>query len=808
MQQPHRLLQVINNNPYFKRIGTIAFLIGILVLAFCIRLQGRERIPDGQFTSNDAYLYYWQAQTISKQGYLPAVDEHRWLPNGRDNRQLLSLYSYVLAYTHKAITIFFYDLSLYQVCLYLPTIAFVAGLGILTVFLIKTYDFGFAIIVAILLATLPGTIDRSTIGFSDRDAWCWMIGILAITTYLYKEHIQHGKRRWIATAISGITIFLGGLSWEGFGFFLLIIMSVELWKFCTSEVEDNLKEYILWTLMFVPWLYLISLAYRGGYGFSTHVGPLMLVPPLVILALKSIKYLCLRFVTELRPHSRKFTWGLTLISISIGVIYILLQYKTFAMTAFPFRENRLMQIIGELADPDLRYWVGRYGGVFVLGSIGFITAFLQHWKWNAFTLAFAFLLLSATVFLQHPIIHWIGPYWANLLFVASLPLTAIGLSIAATRKQTSKNEFVLLATLVWFILWVSLSRSGKRYDFFIGVPLAIGTAFLIRQITESFKVNLNFRGRTLHPKLITTLSTTAMLTLLLFWNPVGGHATRALHVATEQKLYPENDNIMQAFKWIKTQLPSDKTVMAAHWEYGTQLNVHSNVKTITDPDHSLPHWVHLYYRHLYCAQSETEALYFLKTHNATHLMLTSTDIIAVAGKSSYVGSDLSFDRHFNLHPLLYLPTAPGTQYSLAPQIRPTPGTFTPKTALTAIQIKGASLENLTVTAHFKTKETAQIPYIAFHGSKRIPSSQLADTKKGGLLLTFDTKKVLRNAFYVREIGWNSLAFKLFIRGEHSEAFENIHTVKTKGKDIPPDVQIWKINYPKNIKPHPKYLSTE
>ena len=225
-------------------------LFGILVLAFGIRLQGRERIPDGQFTSNDAYLYYWQAQTISQNGTLPVIDKHRWLPNGRDNQQLFSLYPYVLAYTHKVVKMFFYDVSLYHVCLYLPIICFVIGLGILTIFLIKTYDVGFTKIVAILLATLPGTIDRSTIGFSDRDAWCWMIAILAITTYLYKKHMQHGKRRWIATVIAGFFVFVGGLSWEGFGFFLIVIMSVELWKFCTTNAEDNIKEYILYLLMF------------------------------------------------------------------------------------------------------------------------------------------------------------------------------------------------------------------------------------------------------------------------------------------------------------------------------------------------------------------------------------------------------------------------------------------------------------------------------------------------------------------------------------------------------------------------------
>ena len=49
-----------------------------------------ERIPDGQFTDNDAYLYYKQAQTIAEHGYLPARDMECWLPLGRDNGQLVT----------------------------------------------------------------------------------------------------------------------------------------------------------------------------------------------------------------------------------------------------------------------------------------------------------------------------------------------------------------------------------------------------------------------------------------------------------------------------------------------------------------------------------------------------------------------------------------------------------------------------------------------------------------------------------------------------------------------------------------------
>ncbi len=196
-----------------------------------------------------------------------------------------------------------------------------------------------------------------------------VLAVLAIVIYLYRERMSSGPRRLIATALCGLVVFLGGLSWEAFGIFVLIILSAELWKFCTTDTENNLKEYILWMLMFVPWLYLISPAYRSGYGFSTHVAALMLAPGLALLALKSIRYLLLRFVKQLCPHARKLAWGLTLFGIAAGGIYVISQYNTFATTAFPFMENRLMKTVSELKNPDLIDWVDRYGSMFILGSI-------------------------------------------------------------------------------------------------------------------------------------------------------------------------------------------------------------------------------------------------------------------------------------------------------------------------------------------------------------------------------------------------------------------------------------------------------
>ena len=105
------------------------FLIAlILFLASWIRIQSVPGIPEGQFTENDAYLYYWQADIICEHGTLPETDMHRWVPLGRDLGQTLNAYSYATAYTYKLIALFFPNVTLYQVHLFAPVVCFVLGL--------------------------------------------------------------------------------------------------------------------------------------------------------------------------------------------------------------------------------------------------------------------------------------------------------------------------------------------------------------------------------------------------------------------------------------------------------------------------------------------------------------------------------------------------------------------------------------------------------------------------------------------------------------------------------------------------------
>ena len=384
-----------------RTLGTAVLFIFILFTAFLIRIQGTPNIPEGQFVGNDAYLYYWQAQIISENGKLPERDMHRWLPLGRDNRQTLNLYPYVLAYTYKVVAWMFPRISLYHVILYAPPICFCIGLGVLCLFLSRMFGLLSAGISGVFLATLPGSIIRSTAGFSDRDSWCLMLGILAVITYLASLQTQHQRKQILWTLASGLTIFLGGISWEGFGVFISIILCVEIWRFLTSEREDRLGLYLLWVFTFAPTLYLASLAYRSGDGFARHLAAFVLVPPLVLLGMRVLRHLLLTktcWAGHLKTRGRTLALVLTFASIALALGYVFIQRNTLSDTTVPLSQNRLMQTVKELENPIFLFWIFRYGSVFVLGALGMIMAVTRFWKIRGLLLAISLTLFTLTSF--------------------------------------------------------------------------------------------------------------------------------------------------------------------------------------------------------------------------------------------------------------------------------------------------------------------------------------------------------------------------------------------------------------------------
>lgn len=773
-----------------------------MILAFWIRVQSVGNIPNGQFTENDAYLYYWQAKLISEQGTLPAHDTFHWVPVGRDLGNSLNLYSYVLAYSHKLISLCIPKVSLYHVTLYIPTICFVFGLGVLFIYLYSIFGYLFSSVVSVILATLPGTIIRSAAGFSDRDSWCLLLGLLAITTYLVSLQKQSFHRHLLWTFVSGLSVFLGGLSWEGFGVFSSIILFVELWRFLTSEKEEGLNFYFLWVLIFVPTLYFVSPAYRSSHGFSTHLTAFVLIPPSTLLILRLSRHL---FITKtpigkrFRLHTRTLAFCLTLAGLIGALSYVLAQLNTFSSTTVPLSQNRLMQTVSELEDPSYSYWVYLYGNIFSLGSIGIIIATLHNWKRIGVVFAVPLISFVLTTFGREHFEVLVGTHLCNILFFLAISGCLTGLLLVAwQRNERVKNELVYVAFIAWFILWGALSRDTSRYDFFLGITLAFFTAafihFLSNLISENLrytKLKTNKMKQRIPPTLLKSGIALLLVIPLLFWTPAA-HTKRTLFVAKHLcKPTPGNTPIEKAFSWMKSEI-SKTGIVAASWIYGSQLNVLGSVKTIIDQDHFIQHWIYLYNRYVFCSNNDSEALEFLKTHKATHIMLTQNDILH-SNIHAFVGNQ---KKYHQFKPILLQNNKTKTSSHLL-TLQHTPFKY-----IDVIDWNDAKPDF--ITTRLKNGQVKLLPYVALLGKQRKTSvTQKVENQLGGVVFYFDKNQSLEKVYYIPAAGWDSLAIRLYFFGDLSNIIIPIYP--TNG-DVTADVKIWEIRYPPNTLRKLKYLA--
>ena len=218
------------------------------------------------------------------------------------------------------------------------------------------------------------------------------------------------------------------------------------------------------------------------------------MPPLVLLGIRALRHVLITksaLADKFRLHARNLSFGLVFASFALALGYVWIQLDTFASTTVPLSQNQLMQTVGELDTPDYRYWVFRYGSLFFLGSLGFISAGIHFWKNSGTVLAVLIFLFMLTTFFQARLETLLGASGCNILFFISLAgISLVLLFIAWRQRESPKQELVYLAMAIWFLVWVALSRDAKRYDFFIGLPIAFFTTELICRVGISITERL------------------------------------------------------------------------------------------------------------------------------------------------------------------------------------------------------------------------------------------------------------------------------------------------------------------------------
>jgi uncharacterized membrane protein YccF (DUF307 family) len=357
--------------------------------------------------------------------------------------------------------------------------------------------------------------------------------------------------------------------------------------------------------------------------------------------------------------------------------------------------------------------------------------------------------------------------------------------------------FIFVFGVIWFLK--NISQSLGMNFWFIVAGFQIMLAFVFYNI---FVAKIPFVGK---------------------FTEVGGFSNVAFAVAKEMDPITPND-WQKAMNWMKTNIEED-AVVAAWWHYGSQINLLSGKSTIIDEE-AIRYWVHLTARHFFCAQSDMEALEFLKTHHVTHVAMSGWEMAALP-TISYIGSDENFDR---LASMVSFEQDNGQRMKRSTNV---PVRLIPKDKFSFdLSFDGKNfgvgqwrinhIEVVSNDMSLDTQEKVPKVTVSLEIDGEIMSLPLQElyfrgiTKTAigksvpGLFYLFsyqESNKRLWRGVYFSESTRKALIVRLYALGEANKYFELIYPPEFDRRQYA-DVKIWQIKYPENVKTHIEYLALQ
>lgn len=902
-----------SNHLYF--VFTVLLLSSTLGVA--IRLVNISLLQ-GDVFDPDSARYLRQAKLIVEGGGLPEVDHMRWSPIGVQSNQRLTLFPVILAGLFKLLSWFIPSLTIEYLVILSPIIFSVFGGWLLYPLIRRLADEYTALLtVNISLISWPW-VARTLSGCADRDAFVLCLAIASYYFYVCSCQALNLQKQGLFRLVSGCLIALLGLTWEGVGLLISVIVGVEFIQFATRPTtKQEFYSYLFWILPI--WVGLTFFTQTYWSRLSQPFSLLAFGAPTSLFFLMCASLIIRNFPSLKRKLTFKYRYPLELSLIFWGIIgftltVTILSIHTESVLSVlgglwnnflsPLERTRLTAAITELQIQGALGWIAWPGiffgftvaGVFLLARR--LTGSLQLNVWLSVVLFE--LLLAGTTLTRFLFGHFLGKdtIVTNTIYVLSILIFLTGMGaiyLAAYRKsekpETEKNQkfdFDSLFLLVWLFLMLFCARGAIRFEFFL-VPVVIGVGsyalivffqwlvvgrtfhrwmwilfsiliawefFAIKKslvslgvFTESFIDNAKFGLaivigitifllgvgvfevlKNISEKRLRRLILSPILTLCLAFI-VGspfvvfrGYAATSADRAQQPSFL--DSSMRQAFNWMGENLPQ-KAVIAAAWEYGSFLNLHANRATIIDEE-QISYWVHLMNRHVMLGQTEAAALEFLKTHHATHLLITQRAINLLPTLSK-LGSDENFNRrcalfHFGRHVenILIEPSGESCYRYLIPgskamideplqwegEIYPQGGWQVSsvylqvdrenqslprlKAALVEVEVGKQVFrlrpEAISINGQWIRQEGNVLPCtLVIHTSTNNPSDWYV--------------------LYLSQRAHQNLMIRLYLFNESSEFFTPIYP-PTNGPSTNYEARLWEISYPPDVKPNPKYLLTQ
>ena len=483
---------------------------------------------------------------------------------------------------------------------------------------------------------------------------------------------------------------------------------------------------------------------------------------------------------------------------------------------------------------ETSFTLGSYSISMGVGAIGLVIVFVHAYlKRDSQTSIF----IDKTVWINIFLIVWcLGMLVAiraavRFVYLFTIPSTILGsyaLLLPFKRWLSPGKRNRLYSLYAVCILWQAYLLFADGIEnglLFIAIYVLLGcvTILTVRFITRALeqttlKRQFAITGIAIYLIVLTVLSPHVFLG--------GGYVFHIRH-GLPTILLAENPPVKKAFAWIRENTETD-AVIAAHWEYGSWLNLLSNRATIVD-EQQPGNWTNVMAKEVFVANSDIQgALEFLKTHQADYLLLTHRNIKYIehicreASITNYTGIPVFGNVIQEVQVVDEDTGALQTYYRYwLPKWQSAVGGYN-----LTVGGKTYSADNWYISSIYVQTDTSEgvvIPIkvlveLNLNGSvEYLPPEYL---RYGDTVLSADKQStflpctlVIDGTGHAEPTRWHivylspdmrsSLVVRLFLFNELSEIFERVYPTSETLEDCA--AQVWKIHYPDNITIKPEYL---
>ena len=901
------------NRSYVSLCIAICFIL-TLCLGVLIRTPHLSTLGGTSVLDPDSARYLRQAEIILEQGQLPSTDMLRQYPIGKGSETQLSVYPYTLVALYRGVSLLFRSVTLEQIGMFSSLFFFNLSLIVFYLLLHRLLGWQTALLSINLCVVVPSMLGRSVVGNVDRDAFCLFLALVSYYLYLRAYQSDPLRNRLILGLLSGVVMMLLGLSWQGVGLFIsiMVVLNFILFLFPTYRRSDFYL-YLAWLGPAILGLLSFKAVYRDLS--QAHTMLAVALPCgflfLVLLFLSVSKHAKLSEICTLKGKI-PLSFAVTVMVIIAGGLVLLffsgafeLIHRAWAHFLAPFGSGRLAASIEELQKRGAMgwfVWPGYFFFFIIAGALLLMKKIVQAAQMNLWlSLTFFQLLLAGTILTRFVSIkdsayesHLMIALYASSLIVFAIGMTGVYLWGYHKRRRTpseSSPDVGDLFLLISFCILLFISRGAMRFEFFFApVAMALGCYAVVQVLSVLEVPNRGYIGiiaallifefyavgkqvvglsspesyydsstmlllpliasvgvaivairrvfgRLDKTRILNFSIVTVVVFLLLLMGGIapfpwlGGYASLSYAKASEVRptITP---SASRALEWVKRNTPQS-SVIAAWWDYGSFINLLSNRTTITDEE-QLSYWVHLMARDVLFAETDLQALRFLKAHGATHLLITERDLRNFEGISK-LASAQELDRHSFL---VQCPTAReiiqsrqgGTIFTYAPQtiskfmnepLAIKSGTYpTGAWKINNIHLKltgsnGSTDELLGILIEVQIEDRAiRLRPEAFSYKGKMYQQVGEDILPCTLLVSAHTDNPLDwVVFCLSPRARSTLMVRLYLLNQASDYFRPVYPpeiVAQQGDLDSPDfsVRIWEIHYPDNLSTDPKYLQTD